>query len=197
MREGQRPREGQEPAPSPPSHGSDALPASGQRSTISLTASCPLRPRHGAWSAQGYTSANHGAWVCPAAPRPQEAPKGILPTVSSVIPAGQQGGRGWQVSIPGKLARAGASSLPSLPGQWPPHSAPLAHLLSPKGRCSPLSRPHHPIRLPSTVRHQGAFAYAAGAADPTPRRLAGRLSSARAGEAAKAENKRASPAPGC
>ena len=143
MREGQKPREGQQPAPSPPSHGSDAT---AQRSTISLTASCPLRPRHGAWSAQGYTGGNDGAWVCPAVPGPQEAPKCILPTVSSVIPTGWEGGCGWQVSIPGKLASVGPAPCPPPQGNWPPHSTPLTHLLSPKGRCSPLSRPHHPLQ---------------------------------------------------
>ena len=145
VREGQKPREGQQPAPSPPSHGSDAT---AQQSTISLTASCPLRPRHGAWSAQGYTGGNDGAWVCPAVPGPQEAPKCILPTVSSVIPTGWEGGCGWQVSIPGKLASVGPAPCPPPQGNWPPQSTPLTHLLSPKGRCSPLSRPHHPLRLP-------------------------------------------------
>ena len=79
VREGQRPREGQEPTPSPPSHGSDALPASGQRSTASLIASCPLRPRHGAWSAQGNQAQTTKPGSVQQRPGPKKPPRASSP----------------------------------------------------------------------------------------------------------------------
>lgn len=154
MRDGQRPREGQEPAPSPPSHGSDAT---AQRSTMGLTASCPLRPRREAGSAQGYTGGNGRAWVCPAVPRTQEAPKCILPTMSSVIPPGQE--RAWTASLyTRETGQRGASSLPSAPGQLAATQHPTDSSPEPQRRCAPLSRPHHPLRLPLHCQRRGAFA---------------------------------------